>query len=48
MTKQKLREAFGCFLLFLAYDFLWVGLRRRCCCRERTTKLLSLSARRVL
>ena len=25
MTKQKLREAFGCFLLFLAYDFLWVG-----------------------
>ena len=26
MTKQKPREAFGCVLLFLAYDFLWVGL----------------------
>ena len=25
MTKQKMRKAFGCVLLFLAYDFLWVG-----------------------
>ena len=26
MTNQKLREKGGCFLLFLAYDFLWVGV----------------------
>ena len=26
MTKQKMRKACGCVLLFLAYDFLWVGV----------------------
>lgn len=26
MIKQKIRQAFGCLLLFLAYDFLWVGI----------------------